>query len=142
MTSRIYLTVKHHFSAGHRIPGLAGAGAKCANLHGHTFGVEWTFRVGGLDAGDFEFAEAKKVLRGWVDEHLDHGYLVGPADTGLLEFLRHNGWKHYEVAPVPTTEAIAALLLDQAVQARGQLGADCTQVLVTEGPHNEARAVL
>ena len=58
----VYLTVKHHFSAGHRIPGLPGAEAKCTNLHGHTFGVEWAFQVSTLDASEFEFAAAKRVL--------------------------------------------------------------------------------
>lgn len=137
---RVFLTVKHHFSAGHRIPGLAGAGAKCAHIHGHTFGVEWTFAVEGVDAAEFEFAEAKRVLRGWVDEYLDHGFLVAPGDDVVGPFLCDNTFKHYVVAPVPTTEAIAALLLDRA-NALG-LAARCTQVLVTEGPHNEARAVL
>ncbi|AYD81999.1 QueD-like 6-pyruvoyl-tetrahydropterin synthase [Mycobacterium phage Saguaro] len=133
--STIELTVKHHFSAGHRIPGLAGLGAKCEHLHGHTFGVAWTFRVSGLDAAEFEFAEAKKLLRGWVDEHLDHGYLVAPDDAELLEVLRAHGWKHYIVAPLPTTEAIAGLLLRQACQT---ISAPCMAVCLTEGPHNAA----
>lgn len=135
-----YLSVKHHFSAGHRIPGLAGPGAKCTNLHGHTFEVEWTFATSALDASTFEFADAKAKLRHWVDTYLDHGYLVAPGDDVLGEFLCDNGFKHYVVAPVPTTEAIATLLLNTA----NTLGikAQCTQVLVTEGPHNSARAVL
>lgn len=133
--STIELTVKHHFSAGHRIPRLAGLGAKCAHLHGHTFGVAWTFRVSGLDASEFEFAEAKKVLRAWVDGHLDHGYLVAPDDEELLEVLEDHGWKHHLVSPVPTTEAIAGLLLTQALRL---VSVPCMAVRVTEGPHNEA----
>lgn len=135
-----YLSVKHHFSAGHRIPGLTGAGAKCANLHGHTFGVEWTFATDVLDASKFEYAEAKAKLRGWVDRNLDHGYLVAPDDAELVGFLIASGYKHYRVEPVPTTEAIAALLLSVANDLG--IGAVCTQVLVTEGPNNSARAVL
>lgn len=134
-----YLTVKHHFSAGHRIPGLAGAGAKCANLHGHTFGVEWTFATTRLDAGEFEFAEAKRTLRGWVDTHIDHGYLVAPTDTGLTDYLRDQGHKYYVISPVPTTEAIAAELLRVAHEL---IPTPCTQVLITEGPHNAARVVV
>ncbi|AYP69990.1 QueD-like 6-pyruvoyl-tetrahydropterin synthase [Mycobacterium phage CRB2] len=136
----IELTVKHHFSAGHRIPGLPGEGAKCSNLHGHTFGVAWSFEVRSLDAGEMEFAEAKKALRAWVDDHFDHGYLVAPGDDGLVDYLQSQGHKFAYVEPVPTTEAIAAALLEAANDLR--LGATCVRVHVTEGPHNEAVAIL
>lgn len=136
----IELVVKHHFSAGHRIPGLPGLGAKCANLHGHTFGVAWAFEVHSTDARQFEFAECKKLLRGWVDEHYDHGYLVAPGDDRLVDFLQAEGHKFCYVPPVPTTEAIAIALLNAA----NELGIDapCVRVHVTEGPHNEAVAIL
>lgn len=136
----VYLTVKHHFSAGHRIPGLVGAGSKCANLHGHTFGVEWTFRVEGLDARQFEFTAAKRELREWVDQHLDHGYLVAPDDEPLIAFLTEHGHKWYPVDPVPTTEAIASLLLRKA-NSNPTIHAECSSVMLTEGPHNVARVV-
>lgn len=136
----IGLTVKHHFSAGHRIPGLPGAGAKCTNLHGHTFGVEWTFQVSTLDAADFEFTAAKRTLRGWVDEHLDHGYLVAPDDEVLRRFLADGGFKFFVVPPKPTTEAIAALLLDRANELLPEVA--CVRVVITEGPHNQAEVLL
>jgi 6-pyruvoyltetrahydropterin/6-carboxytetrahydropterin synthase len=135
----IELTVKHHFSAGHRIPGLPGAGAKCANLHGHTFGVAWSFEVHTTDASTFEFAEAKKALRGWVDDHFDHGYLVAPGDDVLVDFLQAQGHKFCYVEPVPTTEAIAVALLNAALEI---IEVPCVRVHVTEGPHNEAVAIL
>lgn len=136
----IELIVKHHFSAGHRIPGLPGEGAKCANLHGHTFGVAWAFETTQLDASEFEFADAKRRLRGWVDEHLDHGYLYASTDTLLADLLMDNGWKCFHIDPVPTTEAIAGLLL--RVANNFEFGVPCVRVHVTEGPHNEAVAVL
>lgn len=136
----IELTVKHHFSAGHRIPCLSGAGAKCSNLHGHTFSVAWSFEVHSLDASEFEFAEAKKALRGWVDEHYDHGYLVAPGDDSLVNYLRAENHKFCYVPPVPTTEAIAVALLNAANELG--LTVPCVRVHVTEGLHNEATAVL
>ncbi len=42
--------------------------------------------------------------------------------------------------PVPTTEAIAALLLREARAM--DLGGTCVQVKVTEGPNNEALVVI
>ena len=140
MSELVFLTVKHHFSAGHRIDALAGLGAKCSTPHGHTFGVEWTFQVSSLDASEFEFAEAKKLLRGWVDEHLDHGFLVAPDDLLVRDTFADNGWKYFEVPPVPSTEAIGALLL-RVANGFEAITARCTQVLITEGPHNEARVV-
>lgn len=136
----VLLAVKHHFSAGHRIPGLAGSGAKCANLHGHTFGVQWTFEVPGVDASVFELTAAKARLRGWVDTNLDHGYLIAPCDHTLERFLENNDFKYYIVDPLPTTEAIAQLLLETA-NGFGDLdpfGAPCVSVIVTEGPSNQA----
>lgn len=137
----IELTVKHHFSAGHRIPGLAGPGAKCANLHGHTFGIEWTFAVNNLAADTFEFAAAKKLLRGWVDEHLDHGFLYASDDVLVADTLADNGWKCFHVDPVPSTEAIAALLMRVATGFK-DIHAPCVRVTVTEGPHNAATVTL
>lgn len=136
----IKLTVKHHFSAGHRIPGLPGPGAKCANLHGHTFGVEWTFDVSSLDAREFEFAAAKKELRAWVDKHMDHGYLVAPDDEVLQQFLSDNNFKFFVVSPVPTTEAIAETLRRAATHVVP--GVFCSRVVITEGPHNQAEVCL
>lgn len=136
----ILMTVKHHFSAGHRIPGLSGPGQKCTNLHGHTFGVEWSFEVPTLDAADFEFTSAKAILRAWVDTQLDHGYLVAPDDEALLGFLMAGEFKYYIVAPKPTTEAIAALLLDRANELLPEV--TCVRVVITEGPHNQAEVLL
>lgn len=133
----IEVTVKHHFSAGHRIIGLPGPGAKCTNLHGHTFGVEWTFRVEDIRAEQIEFASVKKVLRGWVDEKLDHGYVLHNEDQAVIEFLRSIGSKLYTMSEPPTTEAMAWML---ANIAQAQLpDANLVSVLVTEGPNNEAR---
>lgn len=133
----ISITVRHHFSAGHRIPGLPGPGAKCANIHGHTFGVAWTYQVPDADADAVEFASLKKVLRGWVDEVLDHGFIVGADDTGTIDYLQRTGSKHHVVDGVPTTERIAEIIAEHAVDAAP--GARLVAVEVTEGPNNEAR---
>lgn len=132
----VLMTVKHHISAGHRIPGLPGAGAKCTNLHGHTFGIEWTFYVTSLDASEFEFTHAKELLRGWADGNLDHGYLCAPDDHELLTFLKVGGYKHYIVPPKPTTEALAMLLHQKANELLAP--AQCVKVRIIEGPSNEA----
>lgn len=133
----ITVTVKHHFSAGHRIPGLPGAGAKCTNLHGHTFGVEWTFRTDSVLVEGIEFAEVKKVLRGWVNDNLDHGYIIDAHDMLMVDVLEEMDSKHYKLTTPPTTEAIASEIASATMVLLPN--DDLVSVLVTEGPHNEAR---
>lgn len=133
----ITVTVKHHFSAGHRIPGLPGPGGKCTNLHGHTFGVEWTFRTDSVLVEGIEFAAVKKVLREWVNTNLDHGYILGVNDTVVISFLEELGSKHYLLSTPPTTEAIASEIATATMALLPN--DDLVSVLVTEGPHNEAR---
>lgn len=128
------VTVRRHFSAGHRILGLFGPATKCANLHGHTFGME--VEVAQPDELDVEFTEFKRGLFGWVDEHLDHGYIVHEDDYLLLAFLRGNNLKHYVTPNRPTTEEIATAIFNAA----RDLGVWVLRVHVTEGPHNSATA--
>lgn len=131
----ITVTVKHHMSAGHRILGLPGAGAKCSNLHGHTFGIEWTFTTNSVRVGAIEFATVKAALRGFINDGMDHGYLVDRDDEVLLEFLRTQGLKHFITEGPPTTELIAATI---AAHTRMIVDAQLESVVVTEGPHNAA----
>lgn len=124
-------------SCGHRIEGLPGPGAKCANIHGHTFGIAWTFAVESEGAEEIEFAAVKKALRSWVDEHLDHGFIVYSGDPlrGTLEELNT---KVYAVPQWPTTEVIARLL---GLKTPPPYFQHLKSVTVTEGPHNEAKWV-
>jgi len=58
----------------------------------------------------------------------------------LRRFLADGGFKFFVVPPKPTTEAIAALLLQQATYSIST--ATCTRVVITEGPHNQAEVAL
>lgn len=132
------VSVSHHFSAGHRLPGLAGEGAKCSNLHGHTFGVEVTW-VQPFPLA-IEFGAVKAALRSWVNEHLDHGYIVGPEDSAVIAILQNNDWKHYVCTDWPTTEEIAreiAYAMEDVAKVDGYNGL-LKNVVVTEGQHNKA----
>lgn len=133
--SHYELTVKHHMSAGHRIKGLPGPGAKCANVHGHTFGIEWTFRVASAGAEAIEFAAVKKELRGWVNENMDHGFIAYADDHDVIKALRGFDSKLFLVHDWPTTEVIAQVIADAVPQ---QYAHHLHSVKITEGPHNEA----
>lgn len=128
------VSVGHHFSAGHRILGLVGPGAKCANVHGHTFTVCATFDQTGELA--VEFTTAKTIMRQWIDKQLDHGFIVHQDDTECLDALKLLGSKHYVTAERPTTEVIATEIAEALLSFFP--GTRLLSVHVGEGPHNSA----
>lgn len=78
------VVVRHNFETAHRLPFLGG---KCTNLHGHSWWAEVTVSGEPDDNGVLlEFASLKRAIRGWIDENLDHGAMLGAADP-LVEVL-------------------------------------------------------
>lgn len=136
MDAKLTATVRHHFSAGHRIVGLSGAGSKCSNVHGHTFGVNWTVELPDLSAQSVEFGELKRAYRGLVDRWLDHGFIVGADDHEMIAVLRGLGGKYFTLDTPPTTEAIATLIAEGSQKTVPAVR--LLKVEVTEGPHNAA----
>jgi 6-pyruvoyltetrahydropterin/6-carboxytetrahydropterin synthase len=109
------VTLRHNMETGHRLPHLRG---KCESLHGHSWWVEVTVEAPSLTDGIVvEFGAYKQRLRAWMDEHLDHGVMLGAADP-LLPTLAVAG-KVYafgepgslsEGLEWPTVENVAVLL--------------------------------
>ncbi|SLG40116.1 queuosine biosynthesis protein QueD [Mycobacteroides abscessus subsp. abscessus] len=129
------ITVAHNAETGHRILGLSGPGAKCSNVHGHSFWIEWTFAVDNLEADGVEFGAVKAVLREWVDENIDHGF-VCHRDDPIGHHLLNEGCKVHFLYTPPTTEAIATLLADKARELLPDL--ELLRVVVREGRKNQA----
>lgn len=138
--------LKHHFDAAHRLPHLAGGNSKCANLHGHTWGV--TLGISGPvqpDCTVVEFGGIKRTWRTLLDDLFDHGTLLG-ADDPLLPVFEDYGMKHYVFGnpddphaadlPWPSVEAVTVLLVRAASTLI--LPADCrvTGMTVTETVSN------
>lgn len=130
MTSHV--TVRHTWEAGHRLPHLNG---KCQSLHGHSWTVEVTVSGHVGDDGVLvEFADLKRHLRAWVDDHLDHGLMLGTEDPLVRMLLPHGKvyvfgqeWPtHPEDGPLllwPTVENVAHLLarvMQQHLRDTGQ----------------------
>lgn len=132
---RLGVTVEHNFETAHRLPALGG---KCVNLHGHSWTVLWEI-TGYPDADGIlvEYGSLKRVLRSWVDAHLDHGTILGAGDRLVHPLLEEgcrifrfgvqkddrtiNGWQHARPPipdaedlitdhPWPTVESVAVLL--------------------------------
>lgn len=133
------ITVRSNFEAAHRLPHLPG---KCTSLHGHSWWAEVTVEAPALEGGlVVEFGPLKKHLKAWIDEHLDHGVLLGPDDP-LVPLLRAHGCKVYEVEGWPTVENMAALLAARAADALATLvhapGARIARVHIRETHLNAA----
>ncbi|MFD5570450.1 6-pyruvoyl trahydropterin synthase family protein [Streptomyces cadmiisoli] len=134
------VTVRHNFETAHRLPHLPG---KCTSLHGHSWWAEVTVTAPELsrDGLVVEFGALKNEFRAWVDQHLDHGAMLGAQDA-LLPVLRAHGSKVYEVDGWPTVEATAELLAQVAGDILFDLvrapGAHISRVHVTETHVNGA----
>ncbi|MDN3056864.1 6-carboxytetrahydropterin synthase [Streptomyces sp. SRF1] len=133
------VTVKHNFEAAHRLPHLPG---KCVSLHGHSWWAEITITAPELASGlVVEFGPFKKAVRAWIDEHLDHGVMLGPTDP-LLPLLAAHDCKTHIVEGWPTVENVAGMLASVAADALLTLvrapGAAVTRVHVQETHVNAA----
>lgn len=129
MTVTVSLTFS--WPMGHRILDLPGDGAKCTNVHGHN----WTAVVElPNDDGALEFGEVKAKLGDWIDQTLDHGFMVHDQDP-FMHYLVAEGLKHYVVPKPPTTEVLARVI---SQQAEALTGVRPFRVHVQEGPRNAA----
>ncbi len=117
MSRPAQITRRLEFDAGHR---LLRHESKCRNVHGHRYAVELTCEAEALDAVGrvIDFGVVKAVVGGWIDEHLDHGY-IGEADDPILEAARKVGSKVHSVSFPPTAEHLARYLFDVASNLLG-----------------------
>ncbi|MEN6451646.1 MAG: 6-carboxytetrahydropterin synthase [Thermoguttaceae bacterium] len=100
------------FSYGHRLVGYAG---KCCHLHGHNGRAVLTFDAPELDGSGMvlDFTEIKRVISGWIDEHLDHRMILDKADPAV-PVLQQLGEPLCLMDGSPTAENIAKLIFDIA----------------------------
>jgi 6-pyruvoyltetrahydropterin/6-carboxytetrahydropterin synthase len=91
------------FAAAHRL--ILGYEGKCANLHGHNYGLHVKISAEKLDRRGFiaDITKVKSVLNNWVSEHLDHSVLISQADEALLVFLRQEKQKFYLIPEAENT---------------------------------------
>lgn len=105
------------FNAGHRLLGHEG---KCANFHGHNYVADFFVRPTGEDPTHvddvgrvIDFAELKALLKGWIDEHWDHGFVLSRDDANGIAAIRIVEPTKYFVLPDnPTAENMARYLLE------------------------------
>ncbi len=104
---------KVQFCAGHRLVGHEG---KCANLHGHNYLVEFHITGKNIDGLGrvVDFAVIKKLFKGWIDEHWDHGFLLWDEDKNAIQALQQVQPHRLYLMPYnPTAENMARYLLTE-----------------------------
>ena len=108
--------VKVSFRAGHRLmPPYKG---KCNNVHGEYFTAIFIVESAGLNEYGMvvDFGVAKKYLKTWIDENLDHAY-VHNAEDHIGHFLKSEGFKTYSIGNMnPTAENLAKMLYGMVEQ--------------------------
>lgn len=136
MTRTSEITRRLEFDAGHRLLDHEG---KCRNLHGHRYTLELTVSGPTLDAVGrvIDFSVLKSIVGGWIDEHLDHGY-IGQVGDELLDAARTAGSKVHVVRFPPTAEHLAAYLFDRATELLQDRGILVVRVRLYETPNGWA----
>ncbi|QDU64432.1 6-carboxy-5,6,7,8-tetrahydropterin synthase [Planctomycetes bacterium Pan216] len=129
------------FCAGHRLVGHEG---KCAHLHGHNYVAEFYVTGDGVDSVGrvIDFSVLKTTLKGWIDEHWDHGFVVYEKDDNAIDLLEQAIPRRFYTLPYnPTSENLARYLLDEVCPKLLQpLGVICDRVVIWESDESCAAA--
>lgn len=163
MDGQVAIAIRHNFETAHRLPFLGG---KCASIHGHSwwatvnlmrYDVDGGMMANGISA---DFSAVKKVIRGFIDDYLDHGLMLG-AEDALLRDVAHDGGKLFvfgtppednmpsvdywdDGPPWPTVEAVAMMLAKELQETFDNLAQEwgvkiwIDSVKVEEGHVNSA----
>lgn len=126
------------FNAGHRLLGHEG---KCANFHGHNYVADVFVtasddsRAAVDDLGRvIDFAELKAVLKDWIDENWDHGFVLSCDDENGIAAIRSVVPTKYFLLPDnPTAENMARYLLETVCPVLlASYGVDAVRVALWE----------
>lgn len=131
------------FCAGHR---LYGHGGKCEHFHGHNYVADFFVQGDEQDSVGrvIDFSDLKKRVKGWIDEHWDHSFLIHKDDENARKALEMVEPCRFFVMPYnPTAENMAKYLLEEMSPiALADSGARATQVRIWETEEAFAEAAL
>ena len=141
--SRIAVTRRLEFDAGHRLPNHA---SQCRNIHGHRYAIEITLSAnvihqdGAADDGMvMDFGEIKTIAQEKLVNLWDHAFLVWSGDKIMRDFLAMiPGHKTVLLDDVPTAENLAAAaykILEHAYRDRYARELTLTRVRLYETPN-------
>jgi 6-pyruvoyltetrahydropterin/6-carboxytetrahydropterin synthase len=102
------------FCYGHRLLNYDG---KCKYLHGHNGKAIITLETESLDARGMvvDFSDIKRVVAGWIDQHLDHRMILH-RDDPMVDVFKKSGEPLFLLDVNPTAENIAKIIHEHAVK--------------------------
>ena len=126
------ITKSIDFCYGHRLVGYAG---KCRYLHGHNGVLEVDIDAEVLDEMGMvvDFGEVRDLVKGWVDEHIDHRMVLSRLDP-VVPLLVESGEPVYLLDENPTAENLARHIFENVET----LGMTLSEVRLWETPTNLA----
>jgi 6-pyruvoyltetrahydropterin/6-carboxytetrahydropterin synthase len=122
------VTKRIEFCYGHRLLDYDGV---CQHPHGHNAVAEIEVQAAELDRRNMvcDFGDIKKIVKGWIDNELDHKMLLR-ADDPLVKPLQQLGEPVFLLDSNPTVERIARLIFEYTLRQ----GFPVVRVTVWETP--------
>ncbi len=131
------------FCAGHR---LYKHGGKCEHFHGHNYVADVFVTGEEVDSVGrvIDFAELKARIKGWIDNHWDHSFLIFKEDENARKALEMVQPSRIFIMPYhPTAENMARYLLEvMCPEALAGTGAKASRVRVWETDEAFAEASI
>jgi 6-pyruvoyltetrahydropterin/6-carboxytetrahydropterin synthase len=120
------ITKEVYFCYGHRLMNHTG---KCRNLHGHSVKAAVSIAVDTLNEDGIvcDFADIKQSVEAYVDEHLDHNFLLHKDDP-LIPALKENNERFWALDEHPTAEVLSRMIFQHLKEA----GLNVSQVVLWE----------
>lgn len=89
-----YITRKGSFDSGHRV---MNERMKCFNIHGHTYLYELEFEFNEMEEIGYaiDFKEIKRVGCQFIDDYFDHGMILNPQDSLLIQTTKDYSSKYW-----------------------------------------------
>jgi len=102
------VSIEVNFCYGHRLMNHPG---KCKNIHGHSVKAAITVTAGELDENGMvcDFSNIKKVAKSYIDQEIDHNFLLYKDDPLLPQLIESNE-RHKVLDEHPTAEIIAKMI--------------------------------
>ena len=134
------ITRRFEFDAGHRVHGHGG---KCKYPHGHRYRLDVTVEAPELnDLGMvIDFGDIKSSIGQWIDDNVDHGFIVWSGDPCLGDALRSlEDSKVIQVHGNPTAEFLVVWLYEKLRPVLQEAAKDVkmTKLVLFETPNCSA----
>lgn len=120
------ITKEVYFCYGHRLMNHPG---KCRNLHGHSVKAAITIKQHELNEQGMvcDFSDIKACVERYIDEHLDHNFLLHKNDP-IIPYLAETNERFLALNEHPTAEVLSKMIFEHIKRQ----GFDVDQVVLWE----------